>query len=70
MFPEGKRIGVQSGMPWWIRLVLFFKKPTCGVDWGYKDDKTAVVCIKKFRGVYYIYDYKEYNPDEHNNEPE
>ena len=44
-------------LSWWIRLMLFFKEPICGYDFGYKE--SYVVCVKCFRGKYYITDYKE-----------
>jgi hypothetical protein len=46
-----------SKVSWWIRLMLFFKKPICGYDFGYEE--SCVVCMKCFRGKYYITDCKE-----------
>ena len=46
--------------PWWVRLQLFFKRPTCGIDFGalHPYDVTCMVCMKSLRGVYYVTEMK------------
>lgn len=38
---------------WWIRFLLFFRKPYYGCDFGY-DDPENIVCMKELFGIYYI----------------
>jgi len=38
---------------WWIRFLLFFRKPFYGCDFGYNDPKN-IVCMKELFGKYYI----------------
>lgn len=49
---------VKFGIKWWERLLLLFKKPNYGYDYGEKD-KSIVVIVKELNGKIYIVDKYE-----------
>jgi hypothetical protein len=43
------------GWPWWVSVLLWFKRPVLGVDYGNKDgDFTVKIYMKELNGVKYI----------------
>ena len=39
-------------LSWWIRFLLFFRKPIYGVDWGY--GFPVIICMKMLFGICYV----------------
>ena len=42
------------GIKWWERILLWFKKPYYGYDYGYHDESVVVIVKKMFRKIYII----------------
>ena len=52
---------INTGIKWWEKILLWFKKPYYGCDYGYKDDFTVEIVAKNLFGKIYI--IEEYRID-------
>jgi hypothetical protein len=42
------------GIKWWERILLWFRKPYFGYDYGYHDESVVVIAKKLFGKIYII----------------